>query len=289
MKKICIFIVLLLGVGLTNGWSASKYAPEEFHYIAIWGDVGYANLLNTGTLKTRVGCSPAVGVGYRYFRNGLVVQLGVEGQYMYFTQQAGDATITLKMRDTEGDPFELSANMREYKDVSQVLNVNVPLLLGYEYHHFYFLVGASLGMNVWSQAKANALMDTRASYSSLIDPFADMPNHQLQTGQSIASQPYRIDWKNPSVNALAEIGGRINRFNVAAFVEYGLTNVSSIRSDNEIISYRQESGQPLTFELLPVMKSNKMNDVRVNPLVVGVKVTYLLQLPGKSICVLCKD
>jgi len=305
MKKYIFIIVLLFGVLVPKGWSVNGFSLDAFHFVSVWGDIGYASLLNKSDMvKPWLGFSPSVGVGYRYVYKGFIVQVGIEGQYAYQTSRVDDWSTSLPMLDTEGDPFDLLLTMKKYRDVTQAVHLKLPVSVGYEYKKFYFMVGASAGMNVWTSAKASSKVDAKGQYADFIDPFEDMPNHQLQNNQDVKSSSYRVKWNNPSVNIHGEIGGRLDKFTsetgfdeyahkyriyLAAFFDYGLLNIHSNTSDYSIFRYYQNPGQPLSYEVMPMMMSKQMNNVAINPLVVGIKATVLLQLPGKSICVICKE
>ncbi|MBQ6776706.1 MAG: hypothetical protein IJP52_00100 [Paludibacteraceae bacterium] len=295
-----ILCVLMTAIG---SLSASKLFPDEYHFISLWGSAGYSTLLhNSSEIKAGPGFAPSIGVGYRYYHTGFIMQLGVEGQYALWTNKLNTSSLTMNMRDTEGDVFSMKASVNESKDRMHAINVNIPILFGYEYHRIYFLAGVGAGLNVWAQTSSHSSVTTMGDYERFIDPFVDMPNHGFTRGKSVDSKKYDVQM-NLNLMLHAEIGARVDRFYkekgadvpkhkyrmyVAAFADYGILNVHKNKDYGQALSYN-ETSEGLQFYVVPAMVSSQLYNKRVTPLTIGVKFTVLFELPKPKVCLMCRE
>lgn len=303
VKRIIILLLVILSLYCVDTMAYTRLNPDVHHFVSFDGSVAYSSLLNSSdSLKSGMGVSPYLGVGYRLFYNNFLFATGVEAQYMYNAYSTVDSKMTLNMLDTEGDRFTLYVDATKGDDRVWAVHMNLPLLLGMEYRRFYFLVGPKLSLNVWNQVQARGTIVTSASYDKYIDVFEQMPNHMLDS-YDFQGDNYRVDW-DMDVIAHVEIGARLGsvsfetgadipkpkqRFYIAVFADYGLLNLSRSASHYSRIDYEQPSGQPLRIFLTPALMSKEYGGVRINQLSVGVKATVLLELPKRRPCVMCEE
>lgn len=305
MKKYGIIIALLIG-WLPFLSAGTRLFPDEYHYLSVWGGVGYQTLLNnSNTIKPGPGVAPEIGIGYRYYRNGFILQAGLEGEFAYLTNKLDGVDLKLDMVDTEGDEFIMHAAITDGKDKITAINLNIPILLGCEYKSFYFLAGAKIGINLYGSTYTQSKLATKGEYERYIDWFENMPNHEYENNQIVKSDTYKMKFNIPSVMAHVEIGGRLDRLfpvreqanllqhkyrcYLAVFADYGLLNVHENKSVGSNLAYTQTAGEPLRFSVVPSMVSEQMLNKKVNPLAVGVKFTFLWELPVKKKCVMCHE
>ena len=282
--------------------AATKLLPEKHHYISLYGEVGYASLLNNlETVSSGPGIAPSIGIGYHVHYNNFICQLAFAGEYAFHTNKIPNADLIIPMIDTELHPFDLHAAVSDGRDALHSIQIQIPLLIGCEYKKFYFLAGAKFGLNMFGKTRSQSLLSTKGDYDRYIDHFENMPNHFFQEGQMVQSDSYEFRFK-PSVNLHAEIGGRIGTFSLAkgadvmvhkiryylaAFVDYGVLNVHQNKAYGSALGYQQTEDKGLQFYVLPSMVSDIMKDAQVHPLTVGIKFTALFELPQTKPCVMC--
>ena len=299
----CVRIILLLSLlflGVQSPvYSHTRLAPEKHHFMWAAADFGYATLLNysTKTVPNPQGFSPALSGGYRIYYNNFILQTGLGFRYGYYRYMIADDHVRLDMLDTEGDPFVMHALVRDCKDVSHMLEVGIPLSVGYEKNKFYFLVGVKPNFVFFGQAKSQALLTTYGEYDRYVDDFVSMHNHSF-----IDDEPIESDWlKLPfdfNITGHIEVGLRLDQFNktqgfeairgklryyIAFYAESGrLINFGEKPANtNHLLRYEQKPNEELKFYVTPALMSFEMQNASVNPMTIGVKFTCLFSLPDE--------
>lgn len=296
MKKILYTFLILIGVSQSI-WSASKLLPDRHHFVSVTAQLGYSTLLSSvDVVKPGPGVAPALGVGYHFYADHFIMDVGVQGEFGYRTNKIGDSDLQLPMIDTEGDRFTMHARVADCKDVCQSVGLNIPLLFGCEYGRFYFMAGPMLGLNLWGNTFSRSAVTTSAVYDQFISEFVDMPNHQLYAGEPIKSDSYKLLW-NLNVAGHVEIGARLGeyysvkgadvpdlrqRVYLSVFAEYGFLNIHRNQTVGSAMSYK-ETEDGLKFYVIPAMLSDQMIGSKVNPLTVGVKCTWLIETPYRAV------
>ncbi len=290
-------------------------APELRHFISLDGSLGYASLTNTSSiLKSGSGVGANIGVGYRLFYNDFLFSAGVEGLYVLNTQSMIDVqdigypTLYPFPRPYQDEPLNITlyVDAKDGSDICHYVNLNVPFLFGMEYRRFYFLTGPKLSVNLWGTTTTKSNITSVGDFSSeFIMPeemVNDMVSHQFGTHYEETTNS--IAW-NIDVLAHLEIGMRLGdvsfqtgadvpnpkkRYYLALFVDYGLLNMrkqSSLGHDRLEYSWEEDSS---IYTLTPALLSNELGkDAKVHQYTVGIKATFLFELPQKKPCVLCQD
>lgn len=302
MKIRCYSIAILIGISQMLG-AHTRLTPEKHHFLSVDGSVGYASLqTNASDIKSVAGTALSIGVGYRLYYNSFLLSVGLNGQYMYDALSVKDGSLQIGMTDTEGQAFTMLAEATQWKDLCHAGNFNIPVLVGAEYKRFYFLVGPEFSYNVWGQTETKAQLRTRGQYDRYIGIFDDMENHALYS-RSIESGKQTLSW-NIDLVAHAEIGWRLgevftetgadvpqskHRFYMALYADYGLINIHKDVSQGERFGYKESSETGVAFGVTPTMLCNELHTATVHPYSVGIKVTYLFELPQHKQCVICRD
>jgi len=271
--------------------AASRRNPNDHHFMAVYGGVGYQTMLmNASVVRSNWGVAPALGFGYRYFRNGFLLQLGIEGEFTYANCKIDDQQLVLPSVDSEGDDFLLHASFTGSKDVIRTAMLHLPVMIGVEHQRFYCLAGAKIGFGIYGETAANTIMTTEAEYDRFFDYFVQMPNHNLEDNVPVQGKYHSLRWQTPSVQLHLELGARLeSRLYLGLYADYGLLNIHTNTSLGDRISYAKDENEVWRFTICPSMLSAEMVDKCVNPLVIGVKFTYLFELPKRQKCVLCKE
>lgn len=283
---------------------AAAYRPlaEEYrHFLSVDAALGYASLHNnSGDLHSGNGTALNIGCGYRIAYRRFLFAVGIEGSYLFNTHSMSDARGQFSMMDTEGDDFIMHVDATQGSDVCHLLSGNIPVLFGAEFGRFYFLLGPEIACNLMGKTVSQSRITTTGEYDRYIGIFENMPNHRLET---IATNSGLRSF-NLGVDVLLhlEIGGRIGhlpsergekdladkRCYLALFADYGLLNLRRQQLTGDRIGYT-ETGQGVQFYVTPTLLCNSLHSARLNQYMVGIKATFLLELPKRKPCILCTD
>ena len=270
--------------------------PETYHFISLHGDAGYSALLhNIDGLKPSAGLNTNFGVDYRLFHNNFLFSAGIESMYEFNANLLDELDFVIPMKDTEGDLFDMHVHVDKSRDLTHMLNLNVPLLVGGEWGRFYFLVGPKVSLNMYGSTSSKAQITTYGEYDSYYDDFYDMPNHQFASGQYMGSAVMPVKW-NFNIMAHLEMGGRIGhmfkykqfrinpdkiRMYLAAYVDFGLLNIHSGKGGAPLFEYR-ETDKGVQFYCQPLVLSNRSDGAMFRNLNIGIKYTVAFELPKKG-------
>lgn len=301
-KSRCYIIAILLGLSQVSG-AFTRLAPERHHFLSVDGAIGYASLTNNSeALQSGLGVAANVGIGYRVYYNRFLFSTGIEGYYLYNTHSMNDVQRQLNMIDTEGMPFTLLADATNGSDVCHTISLNLPILFGGEFRRFYFLLGPKVSYNIFGQAESSAMLTTKGQYERYIGVFEDMPNHQLQTRLTTSGKQPLL-W-NIDILAHIELGARLGdlffmtgadvpksnqRFYIALYADYGILNIRNSTSMGDRLGYRETTDKGVEFYMTPAMMCNELYEAKIHQYQVGVKATFLFELPQRKACVICKD
>lgn len=265
-------------------------ADRNIHHIAIWGGGGYSGLLNGFSNSQFVGGGGGmIGVGYEYRYSHFILQTGPEFRiftsqdkvsfpYPYDVAMLADGYNQAK-HYTFASPFE------ENHLAGQVL---LPFLMGGKWDIFYFLGGVKIGYTVIGNYSQKGTYSTSITDYDAQDPiWANMPNHG-----AAADIPYTANGSTTyglDVALSAEAGISVNGLldkewndrnyarkfpfwlRAAIFADYGLMNLTPscegpmAMADEKTITTRS-------------LHTSDWAEGRLNSLLVGLKITALLQM-----------
>lgn len=296
MKRYIVIVCLIAYSALLSAYT--PLTSETYHFMSLHGDAGYSALLHTiSGQKPAVGMNANIGVEYRLFHNNFLFSAGVEGMYELNANRLEDLDVSIPMIDTEGDLFDMHVLVGKSRDVTHMVNLNIPLLMGGEWGRFYFLLGPKFSINLYGATSSSAEVTTYGEYDRYYDDFYDMPNHQFMNAQSVSSVTMPLKW-NMNIMAHLEIGGRINhmfkhkqfrinpdkvRMYLAAYADFGLLNLHTNQGGAPLFGYR-ETDEGVQFFIQPLLVSNLADGAVFRNLNVGIKYTIAFELPkhGKS-------
>lgn len=283
--------------------AATHLLPDQHHFISVTGAIGYASHTNNvAGIESGSGVNVSVGAGYRLLRNSFLFSAGIEANYGSMAYSTADYSCQLDMIDTEGMPFLMNADASNGSDICQAINLNIPVLAGGEFHRFYFLAGPVVSVNLRGTTSAKAMLTTTGDYDRYIDQFENMPNHGFSTvplSSGTETVSFRMD-----ILAHAEIGLRLGkiysqtgadvpkpqqRYYIALYADYGLLNIHRNATHGNRLSYSETDSQGLQFNLTPVLLSTELKEAQIHQFGVGIKMTFLFELPQRKICIFCQD
>lgn len=289
-----------------KGWTAKqirKYNTStrfNVHNLQFWAGDGYGSLLNNGattgeapyykgdfTAKTVGGNGFMVGLGYEYNWKNLIVSVGPEFRLFSVKDNLtfSDA-YHIGMSEYDQTKHYQFFDMVEKRNAGQIL---LPVMAGGQWDMVYFKAGVKVGYTIFADANQEATLHT-----SITDPLAydnewtDIPGHNLS-----ATGEYAMKDKNTfglDVTASAEVGVNIDRLlsnawqkanenrdrplrmRLAAFVDYGIPNMSCSNPDVAMASVTTQDITTTSW------LNSQWGASKLNSLLVGVKFTFLLQM-----------
>ena len=305
VKKLQIFYVFILLMALTPGLSAQRYVEAQ-HYLGLNVEAGGWGLLpakDTG-LKTAFGPGVELGFVYELQRRHLLFQTGIGAEFGMGTFRSDSAgSVAVGAKDMDGYHFDYTYEFGSRKDTYYDLAAELPLLLGGQWKHFYFLAGAKFKFHAYTRAHVAGNLSTCGIYQE-IDPHHNMPEYEfvddVETTTDVSSS------LNLDVAASAEIGFRLGeiyegsgfdvpkqrtQFRLALFADYGLLNIHQDGTNDPIVT-------PAKYSAGHMLEGIKYNDIlstssargRINSLFVGVKLTILFRVDhGRNWCLICRE
>lgn len=274
----------------------TRLAPELRHFVTTHADLGYSALLHDiQGYQPASGLNLNMGADYRVFYNDFIFSFGAEFLYELHANRINSLDLYLPMMDTEGELFDMHVQVDKARDLTHMINLNIPILLGGEWKRFYFMVGPKMSINLYGATSSGAHFTTSGEYERPYDPFFDMPNHQFESGQYMGSGTLPLKW-NFQLMAHAELGVRIDkttfyqvfrrnpdkkRMYLAAYLDFGLLNIHTGGSGLPPFEYR-ETDQGVKFFVQPLMLSNLSNAAVVRNMSVGIKYTIAFEMPIKA-------
>ena len=282
------------------------------NYIFVSGQVGEASYqyqIEDVSSRMSGGFGAGVHAGYEMRAGAFLLDAGVGFNATHSIVNVGSKQETLQdMTDDDpisgGDKFDYVYHQTDRRDSYTNFSLQVPVMIGAAAKHFYFLAGAKLDMSLIALSSAKAVISSEMNYHDLPSPSPLMPNHGSFSDYQVSQKPMSVQFK-PQVMASAEIGYRFvdvasgtgwdvpkekNYWRVALFVDYGLLDMHK-KGENDDISLPQTysiDGMK-DISINHIFSTKAAADHKVNNLMIGVKATYLFQLPEKRACVVCKD
>ena len=294
--RIILIISLLSVLGSPLAYGYTKLAPEMHHFMWASVDFGYSSLLNNAeSVSNPHGFSPSIAGGYRLYFNDMLFQTGLSFRYGYYEHQIPNDHLKLDMLDTEGDPFIMHALVKDCKDVTHMLELGIPIFLGWEHKKFYLLAGVTPAVVVMDRAKSTAQLTTYGEYDQFIDDFVSMHNHAF-----VDNEPIEGEWQglpySMSITGHFEAGLRLDQFISTpgyqanrSNIRYYLSLFADVggllcfnKSDEEsehLLHYNETQDEGLKFYVTPALLSSEMQNATITPLTIGVKFTCLFALP----------
>jgi len=220
-------------------------------------------------------------------------------------QLVGEPIVQGGLKDTEGKPFVAHYLFDKYIDTYHSMYINIPLLMGAQFaNKFYFLVGGKVGLHLGTTSYANTTYRTLSTYPQYLDDFGKqpIPDHGLDTYTNKSKQDPPYDHISNQLNSKIDFGlnvvvsaelGKVfvprkgkAHYRVAAFADYGVLNIHKNIgvNDEPIIIPNAPDINPFILKYNPVLASKWALNKSVNPLLVGVKFTVLLDLGNKEPC-----
>ena len=276
---------------------------------------GYDAATQTGLQPNALGgVGGGAGLGYQLRYRRFLFTTGVEWQMYnsatHFTPFAQSFSMA---------PYPSMQYSYSYSDVHdkwQAGYVQLPLLFGMELENWYWQAGAKVGLNVLGYSKMTGSLTTSIHDNELIGDFHDMYTHALVSDYAVASERQTVQfglnaalaaeiglsldrWTRPTVRAGRKLTAAQQfamgmHYRLALFAEYGVLNIQSsgnvpatatdLPADFAPAMGVQEKAADL-YEKVgygSTLATTSARNARLNPLLVGVKLSIYYELPRKA-------
>lgn len=297
-------ILALLCMCTTVEAARKKASSQYIHYLSFGAGAGYSGLLNAYDM-TESGSHNFIGggggiltVGYQLQYKRFLFSLGPElrmfssADKMMFNQGVYQQEYGMESDYPQVLHYDFSYNASSpperiaLKETTSVGQLMLPVLLGAQFEHVYFLAGAKVGYTLFAPSVQRGKLTTYITDEYAYDDWYNI-------GHGTGTQDYVAKHKNGfgfDCTLSAEVGIYLNaflsddwqednmkrtrpwHFKLALFADYGLPdmNIAQERAFADIASTGIQTHSLHTSEWA-IGK-------RVNSLLVGVKLTALLQM-----------
>ncbi len=303
------FISLLL-LGCLQSLHAEYFNPvtdRARHYIGVTLSGGEANNLTQNSVTMLPGYGAGIGLRYEIDYHHVLIGLGVGAQYQGLNDRQDAFADEFSRADKEGEEYLYSYNYETYHQRSSLLNVEVPLSLGYNFATYgYFLVGVKVTIPVKASYSVQTDMFTSGFYpwaeeTFVSSQYTNLTSYSLfpratyeQKGTAYTERaranvdleigaffPLKNDRHRLRFGCYVEGGWRVGEVKSAELVDY--TQVASV----PFITNQSQLAERIRFNAL--LASNKYTSLP-KTLEVGLRLTWLVDVTiSKEKCLLCEQ
>ncbi len=272
------------------------------HNFIIWANGGVTNYVGSiPNATSQLGGGGGLGLGYEWRDQIFLLQTGLGFRYAqsgfkcdYMVYEVPQCT------DSEGDALTYQYLERGRKDQYTQLTAQIPLLVGAHFSYFYFLGGAKINIDVMRKAEVKANYATQGVYDILIDPLANMNNHQFYTNVPLSTT--NKSSLKANIAASLEIGAEFNLgetrsgdtfMRVAAFADFNLlddrkTSSSSMLRMGNVPRMNVDREDMMKYVSQQDYLNSSTAENAIRQLYAGVKLTVLFSTDVKYGCVVCQ-
>lgn len=292
--------------GLLTGTNSAIH-----HLIGFYMDGAYSQMLHAHKDLATLPMGYAFGGGllYEYQHFYLKCQTGIGIRVQNMDVRVNNLVITDdQVVDAMGYPYTLYYNFKDRVDKGQYLHLQIPLLAGTAYKHFYFLAGLKLNVTIKANNQVSAICSTSAVYKNFAGEMVEMDNHGMRKDVPVSSEGELFPMKFDAL-ASCELGAEFSpsrfgdtdyrmytgyartayRFRVAAFCDLGLVSMIP-NTTHQIVEIPQNYKWDFsTFRLNHVISSDLMKGVPLHNFYAGVKISLFLDSYRDGKCKICGD
>lgn len=288
ISALLLLIAIQTAVTLANA--------QTSHSLMLWLDGGATSFFdNIEESKYAIGGGGGAGFGYELQHKHFLLDIGVGFEYGATNTYMHPYTIDIAgLVDSEGDTYTGHFTFDKRRDISNLGYVNIPLLMGGRFNHFYFLVGAKLGVNLIYNASIQSDVTVKGTYDKYLGLWENMPNHNFGTTELATESP--IAFNSIDLKGSLEMGYRFDikkpnewsptspvSFRIGGFIDYGILNANS-GINNYGYATVPENGDVGQISMNHVFVSNLAEEKLINNFFVGVKFTILFRMPSPKDC-----
>ena len=316
MKKVFyIFLLVFMALPLIAAPAKTKKADKGHRqYITFWGGLGYSSLIHSiDNTHVPGGIGGEIGVGYEYDIRNLLLQTGVELQYL-----SSRTDLTAPMQENLdfvytplNHPLTYHYRFQSWEERQQAMIINIPLLVGYRFADYWYVKGGlKVGMAVMGKAKVDAACDLTYSDPEMIGEITDghyagqytfTSSPSMALGINIAPAVelgvYLDQWLPASAKARPVFGSQQkgkrgkrapeylpSSFRLAVFAECNALNINTNQEAQPMLDM-SKMDSPNEVQVNGLFGTKPAKELAVHNFMVGAKFTYLFSMnkaPRKS-------
>lgn len=288
MKIKIVLICLLVSVCYAHA------DEQEKHEFTIGGNIGassFRNNLSEGSQKYGLGGGAVINYHY-FFNDEFGVSTGLELSYHQ------GKTIIKGLSDyyttNDGiDDFEFRSIINNYEELQNVLYVNIPLLLDFQYpllhddHLNYLLIGAKIGLPIRSLYSSTGADFKTSAYYPAYDLLLENPKSQGFGSFHTGRQKDKLDF-NMAYTFTAETGmkfeiGEYTSLYAGVYLDYGINDISKKKGNTHFLKYNNEN--PANYQFNSMLNANYTQGGTTNniskhfsPVALGIRVRIAFRM-----------
>ena len=236
---------------------------------------------NIEITKAKPGGGGAIGAVYQFQYDHFTLETGINGTYSHSVVGVNDTLLHFDMIDTKGQQFIYNGYLKDRRDVSKNLSVNIPLMLGVELDYYYAIAGAKLSLNLLTRTQQTTLLSTTGDYDIYYDPLVNMPNHGFHDFEKEQTNG-KMKYKLLDVRVAAEIGtlfyasDRASKYRIGLFAEYGVLNVREQPTEQSLLI--PDLSEYMHCQMNHIYSSSYNSTSPVHNLSCGIRLTVLFYI-----------
>lgn len=280
--------------------------------LGLWMDGSYSGLYSNIPLARTMpgGGSCSFGLAYEYDHYGkffLQTGVGIRAQKVY--NDVGDVLVVNdNVYDKMGYRYTLFTDYHERRDCSEMVYMQIPLLVGTYAGPMYFAGGVKLQVAHWGRTSTQMLGTTTGVYEQYFglgagNIFQEMDNHGLQQRVPISRggmDRLQLKWDVLLSGEIGyEYGKRIYSPSLPRWDEWDTRVRFALFADWGMININPNTQQPLydipaankwdfpAHQFAHVFSSKETDGRHVHNFFVGIKITLLFGFPWQQVCYIC--
>lgn len=300
MKKVLFAIALACMTGTCLAANNGLRGDDNYHFLWFSLSGGYSAF--EANYNSQGSFGGLAGVGYEFRRSHFWISVGGQMQ-MHRTAITGINREFFKgspnwPTNLNGEPLRALDDQSPAKqfdpfysvsqtDKQEWNTIDVPLMLGYYDHGFYFGVGAKAGFSFRSKISTTGTYRMAADYDRYVGMFEDMPEHFFTTYNYSGTQNVSL---HTQCSVLGEIGYDVlatvashsmfcHVLKVGVYAECGVLGVRGTSGENlGVLSFQRLSDtefNPTEAVINPYFMTGMNASDRLYPFYVGLKITYM--------------
>ena len=255
-----------------------------------------------------------VGLGYQLRYRRFLFTTGAE--FQLYNSITGIEPFTRTFAMAQYPTMHYSYSYADMRDQWQAGYVQLPLMFGMELDKWYWQAGAKVGLNIIGSSSLRSTLSTYGDDIQLIEDLRDIYSHGFTTGYTIPEHNQTVkfgfntalaaeiglnleQWIQPKAKrsgkkTKGELFAESLRYRVALFAEYGILNIqdvanistaSDIQADYLPVLEKELARPQDLYEKVTYTSSlatASAHDAKLNPLMVGIKLSVFYQLPRQE-------
>ena len=276
MKRNILLLMLCMAVSA----AAQHYVGFSASGAAAW------QLDKLDFTNMRTGGGGAIGAVYEFQHNYFILQTGIEAAAGLTSQGIADRTLTSStLTDEYGEDFYYQGYVTNRIDRATSVEVQVPLLAGFEMRYFYVLAGVRFAANVYGVGTSTAMYAVERKYLSSFQfeyvPLPPVPEERRGSYPMTFRPDLRLGGE---LGTVFMVGGGRNyndkptKIRLGLYAEYGVLNVLNASEDMSMTSATVEQFENRHVTMVHAHLAKESLPSPLHNLRAGIKLTVLFPL-----------